>query len=69
MFGKPEHLKFLQDVPKWLREGKFIYKEDIREGLEAAPSALLDVLAGRNHGKTVVRVVKDQKFDKYTLYK
>ena len=60
--------KFWTDVPKWLREGKFIYKEDIREGLASAPNAMLDVLAGRNAGKTVVRVVKDKTFGKYTIY-
>lgn len=59
--------KFWQDVPQWLRTGKFLYKEDIREGLESAPYALLDVLGGQNLGKTVVRVVKDKTVGKYKL--
>jgi NADPH-dependent curcumin reductase CurA len=33
--------------------------EEVDEGLEAAPAALLDVLAGRNVGKRMVRVGPD----------
>lgn len=37
-------------------EGGFVYKEDISEGLEAAPAALARVLTGGNFGKTLVRI-------------
>jgi len=40
----------------WLREGKITYRESIVDGLEGAPAALMDVLAGRNFGKHLVRV-------------
>jgi NADPH-dependent curcumin reductase CurA len=40
----------------WLREGKIRYRESIVDGLENAPAALLDVLAGRNFGKHLVRL-------------
>lgn len=60
--------RFWQDVPAWLREKKMVYREDVRLGLEQAPQALLDVLAGRNQGKAVVRVVEDKQLGKYTLY-
>jgi len=40
----------------WLREGKITYRESIVDGLENAPAALMDVLAGRNFGKHLVRV-------------
>jgi NADPH-dependent curcumin reductase CurA len=40
----------------WLREGKISYRESIVDGLENAPAALMDVLAGRNFGKHLVRV-------------
>jgi NADPH:quinone reductase len=40
----------------WLREGKLKYRESIVDGLENAPAALLDVLAGRNFGKHLVKV-------------
>ena len=40
----------------WLREGKISYRESFVDGLENAPAALMDVLAGRNFGKHLVRV-------------
>ncbi|GAC1388377.1 MAG: NADP-dependent oxidoreductase [Vulcanimicrobiaceae bacterium] len=40
----------------WLREGKLRYKEDIVEGLERAPRALIGMLRGENFGKLLVRV-------------
>ena len=47
---------FVRDMTGWLAEGKIRYREQIVEGLEAAPEALIDVLEGRNFGKMVVRV-------------
>jgi len=41
---------------EWLRQGKLKYRESIVDGLENAPAALMDVLAGRNFGKHLVRV-------------
>lgn len=40
----------------WLREGKITYRESIVDGLENSPAAMIDVLAGRNFGKHLVRV-------------
>jgi NADPH-dependent curcumin reductase CurA len=37
-------------------ERGFVYKEDISEGLDQAPSALARVLTGGNFGKTLVRI-------------
>jgi len=41
---------------RWVREGKLKYRESIKEGIESAPEAMLDVLAGRNFGKQIVKV-------------
>ena len=41
---------------EWLRESKIRYRESIVDGLENAPAALMDVLAGRNFGKHLVRI-------------
>ena len=47
---------FVRDMTGWLAEGAIRYREQIVEGLEAAPKALNDLLQGRNFGKMVVRV-------------
>jgi NADPH-dependent curcumin reductase CurA len=47
------------DVGKWLREGRIKYKEDITDGLENAPQALIGLLRGENFGKKVIRVGDD----------
>ena len=50
---------FLETVGSWLREGKIKYREDVVEGLEKAPEALIGLLKGRNFGKLLVRVGAD----------
>lgn len=40
----------------WWRDGTLTAREDIRKGLEAAPQALADVIAGRAQGKVLVEV-------------
>jgi NADPH-dependent curcumin reductase CurA len=40
----------------WHREGRLAYREDVTEGLEHAPAALIHMLAGENLGKTIVKV-------------
>ncbi|KAL6226063.1 hypothetical protein ACLB2K_000028 [Fragaria x ananassa] len=51
--------KFLEFVLPYIKEGKIAYVEDVVEGLENAPSALLDLFAGRNVGKQVVVVSRE----------
>jgi NADPH-dependent curcumin reductase CurA len=50
---------FLKDCSQWVREGLVKYREDIVDGLEHAPTALLKLFDGRNFGKLIVRVSKD----------
>ena len=45
---------FMHSMVEWLRAGKIKYREHVVEGLESAPEAFLDMLAGRNFGKVVV---------------
>ena len=47
---------FLRDVGQWVRDGKIHYREDILDGLEAAPEGLIGLLAGKNFGKLLVKV-------------
>ena len=51
--------RFLDEMADWMRDGRVIYREDIREGLEQAPAAFTAMLAGGNFGKTLVRVSDD----------
>jgi len=50
---------FLKDCGQWFREGRLKYREDIVDGLEHAPTALLKLFDGRNFGKLIVRVSDD----------
>jgi NADPH-dependent curcumin reductase len=47
---------FMRDVSTWAREGK--YHEDVVEGLENAPRALIGLLRGENFGKLLVCVAR-----------
>jgi NADPH-dependent curcumin reductase CurA len=40
----------------WIKDGSLKYREDVAEGLEAAPEAFIGLLRGRNFGKLVVKV-------------
>jgi len=50
---------FLRDCSAWVREGRLKYREDIVDGLDRAPEALIGLLRGRNVGKMLVRVSED----------
>jgi NADPH-dependent curcumin reductase CurA len=50
------HADFLRDMSGWLREGRIKYREDVVEGLEQAPQALIGLLRGENFGKRLIRV-------------
>ena len=49
----------LQQLGAWVRSGQLKYREDIVEGLDGAPSALIRVLRGANFGKQLVKVGTD----------
>jgi hypothetical protein len=50
---------FVADCTRWVREGRLKYREDVVDGLDRAPTALIGLLEGRNFGKLVVRVAPD----------
>ncbi len=47
------------DLAAWIVDGKIKVREDIIEGLENAPAALIGLLAGENTGKRMVRVAPE----------
>jgi NADPH-dependent curcumin reductase CurA len=46
----------LKELQTWVAEGKLKVQEDILEGLENTPAALIGLLAGENRGKRMVKV-------------
>ncbi|MFL5298006.1 MAG: NADP-dependent oxidoreductase [Phenylobacterium sp.] len=48
--------KALADLRSWVESGQLKVKEDIVEGLENTPGALIGLLAGENRGKRMVKV-------------
>lgn len=48
--------QFLREMGDWLAEGKIRYQEDLVDGLENAPRALIGLLRGENFGKVVVKL-------------
>ena len=51
--------QFLADCSRWVREGRLKYREDIVEGIDAAPTAFIGLLRGRNRGKMLVQIGED----------
>jgi hypothetical protein len=52
---------FQRDVSAWLREGRIRYREDVVDGIEQAPRALIGLLRGENFGKLLVRVAAEAR--------
>jgi NADPH-dependent curcumin reductase len=55
-FASEYYEEFLQEIGPLVERGELRYREDIVEGLEAAPSAFIGMLEGRNFGKLIVKV-------------
>jgi NADPH-dependent curcumin reductase CurA len=53
-FGERD--RALADLGTWLKEGKLKVEEDVINGLENTPAALIGLLAGENRGKRMVKV-------------
>ncbi|GAU26160.1 hypothetical protein TSUD_353820 [Trifolium subterraneum] len=55
------YAKFLEFLlpHKNIREGKVVYVEDIAEGLEKGPAALVGIFKGQNVGKQVVVIARE----------
>jgi NADPH-dependent curcumin reductase CurA len=47
------------ELAQWVQSGEIQVLEDVVDGLDAAPEALIGVLAGANTGKRMVRVAPD----------
>jgi NADPH-dependent curcumin reductase CurA len=47
--------EFQRDMAAWIHDGKVQYREDIVEGVENAPAAMIGLLKGKNFGKQLVK--------------
>ncbi len=60
-----DHLHRLPELQKvvggWIRAGLFRYREDIAEGLSAAPAAYSRLMRGEHFGKVLVRVAPEHR--------
>jgi NADPH-dependent curcumin reductase CurA len=54
--GWQRYPRFRAEMLGWMREGRMKWREDVVEGLRAAPEAFIGLLKGANFGKLVVRV-------------
>ncbi|XP_076954501.1 2-alkenal reductase (NADP(+)-dependent)-like [Bidens hawaiensis] len=59
--GDHYHLypKYTEMVIPLIKQGKICYTEDVTEGLENAPAALIGLFSGKNVGKQVVVVARE----------
>ncbi|OEL30497.1 2-alkenal reductase (NADP(+)-dependent) [Dichanthelium oligosanthes] len=62
-FIEPDHKHLYPKYEEWvlpyIRDGTITYVEDVAEGLESAPKALIGLFHGRNVGKQLVRITDE----------
>jgi NADPH-dependent curcumin reductase CurA len=46
----------LEQLARWLKQGKLKYREEVAQGIEAAPQAFIGMLQGKNQGKQLVQL-------------
>ena len=46
----------INQLSRWLEEGKLTYSETIVEGFEKTPEAFIQLFEGKNTGKMIVKV-------------
>jgi NADPH-dependent curcumin reductase CurA len=63
-FIEPDHKHLYPQYEEWvlpyIRDGTIAYVEDVAEGLESAPKALIGLFHGRNVGKQLVRIAHEE---------
>jgi NADPH-dependent curcumin reductase CurA len=47
---------FLRDMTDWIARGEIRYEETVRNGIDAAPGAFVDLFTGGNTGKMLVKL-------------
>jgi NADPH-dependent curcumin reductase CurA len=52
----PRYAEAVRDIAQWMAEGRFKSREDVVEGIDHFPEALLKLFDGANFGKLVLKV-------------
>jgi NADPH-dependent curcumin reductase len=52
----PRYEEGVAALAGWIREGRLQYREDVLEGIEAAPASIAMLYAGENRGKLIIRL-------------
>ncbi|WP_136685932.1 NADP-dependent oxidoreductase, partial [Falsirhodobacter xinxiangensis] len=55
-FMEAQMSEFLTEASGWVADGKLRWREDVVDGLDAAPEAFIGMLEGKNFGKLIVKV-------------
>ncbi len=53
----------MSELLPWVSQGKLRCREEVRDGLETAPAALIDLFRGGNRGKLIIRVADERHAD------
>ena len=54
----PRTAEALAELMPMIEDGRLRHREDVREGLEQAPRALMDLYSGDNTGKLLVKIAE-----------
>jgi NADPH-dependent curcumin reductase CurA len=57
-FVSEHYSEFLREIEPMVATGRIRYREHMVDGLDAAPSAFIGMLEGRNFGKVIVKLVQ-----------
>ncbi|MBL8642445.1 MAG: NADP-dependent oxidoreductase [Rhodospirillaceae bacterium] len=56
---EPRFVEAERAMAAWVKDGKLTYQEDVLDGIERMPEALIRLYAGENKGKQLVRISPD----------
>ncbi|NP_001266356.1 NADP-dependent alkenal double bond reductase P2 [Zea mays] len=52
------YARFEEEMARYIKEGKVVVVEDVAEGIESAPAALIGLFSGKNVGKQLVAIAR-----------
>jgi NADPH-dependent curcumin reductase CurA len=53
------YARFEEEMARYIKDGKVVVVEDVVEGIESAPAALVGLFSGRNVGKQLVELARE----------